>query len=307
MSYLYLIYDGTYTKIGFTNDTNKRLKQLQTGNPNRLNILYSLKTDLAEQIEYELLNKYSKYRLNGEWFKLENHIIGEIVIFLDSLKNNSNEQTNQKLEIFYDGMVFAQDMHQKMIYVNELEVEILKYTGLLDKRFNTFMTRKDTKEFIDILKISENLNDEEITYGRGKTKRIHHLLAFKFATWVSKEFEIKVYKFFLEQYPAIRELGGDKYNEFRDTFLPKVYDGDNSKWVIINMNMYINAILEKENGWNKQTKLEYKARDYIYSHIMLDIKRGLKPKNKQLVSNFINERIDYHFESLLMLEEIARI
>jgi hypothetical protein len=135
---------------------------------------------------------------------------------------------------------------------------------------------------------------------------VHHLLAFKFATWVSKEFELKVYKFFLEHYPEIRELGGDKYNEFRNNFLPKVYDGNNSKWIIINMNMYINSILEKENGWNKQTKLEYKARDYIYSHIMLDIKRGLKPKNKQLTSNFIKERVDYHFESLQILEEIGK-
>ena len=135
-------------------------------------------------------------------------------------------KTNQKLEISYQGMIFAQDMHKKMIYVNELEIEILKQTGLLDKRFNIFMTRKDTKEFIKVLKVSENLQDEEIIYGRGKTKRIHHLLAFKFATWVSKEFEIKVYKFFLEEYPKIRELGGDKYNEFRDKFLPKIYNGD---------------------------------------------------------------------------------
>jgi hypothetical protein len=200
-------------------------------------------------------------------------------------------------------MIFAQDMHKKMIYVNELEIEILKHTGLLDKRFNIFMTRKDTKEFIKVLKISENLQDEEIIYGRGKTKRIHYLLAFKFATWVSKEFEIKVYKFFLEQYPKIRELGGDKYNEFRNKFLPKIYDGDNAKWIIINMNIYINVILNKENGWNKQSKLEYKARDYIYSHIMLDIKRGMKPKKRQIVFNFLKERIDYHFESFKMLKE----
>lgn len=215
-------------------------------------------------------------------------------------------KTNQKLEIPFDGLIFAQDMHLKMIYVNELEFEILKFTGLLDKRFNIFMTRKDTKDFIEVLKKSDHLTDNEIIYGRGKTKRIHHLLAFKFATWVSKEFEIKVYKFFLEHYPEIRELGGDKYNEFRDKFLPKVYQGESPKWVIINMNIYINSVLEKENGWNKQTKLEYKARDYIYSHIMLDIKRGLKPNGKQLISNFLKERIDFHFESLLMLKEIER-
>jgi hypothetical protein len=62
-------------------------------------------------------------------------------------------------------------------------------------------------------------------------------------------------------------------------------------------------ILNKEKGWNKQSKLEYKARDYIYSHIMLDIKRGMKPKKRQIVFNFLKERIDYHFESFKMLEE----
>ena len=210
-------------------------------------------------------------------------------------------KTNQKLEIPFDGLIFAQDMHLKMIYVNQLEVEILKFTGLLDKRFNIFMSRKDTKEFIRVLKYSENLEDKQIIFGRGKTKRIHHLLAFKFATWVSKEFEIKVYKFFMENYPEIRELGGDKYNNFKEEFLPKIYKGNSSNWVVINMNIYINTVLKKDNGWNKQSKIQYKARDYIYSHIMLDIKRGMKPKARQLISDFINKRIDYHLESLKIL------
>jgi hypothetical protein len=269
--------------------------------------LFQKKILEAENIEFKLHSKYKEFYIHGEWFELNTKQTQEIISFIESIENiEINQNINKKFKTSYNGILFSQDMHKKMIYVNELEVEILKYTGLLDKRFNIFMTRKDTKEFIEVLKTGDKLTDEQVIYGRGKTKRIHHLLAFKFATWVSKEFEIKVYKFFLEHYPEIRELGGDKYNEFRDKFLPQVYDGDNSKWVIINMNMYINAILEKENGWNKQTKLEYKARDYIYSHIMLDIKRGLKPKNKQLISNFINERIDYHFESLKMLEEIGK-
>ena len=216
-------------------------------------------------------------------------------------------KTNQKLKIPFDGLIFAQDMHLKMIYVNELEVEILKFTGLLDKRFNIFMSRKDTKAFIKVLQISENLDDKQIIFGRGKTKRIHHLLAFKFATWVSKEFEIKVYKFFMEHYPEIRELGGDRYNDFREKFLPEIYEGDNANWVVINMNIYINATLEKDKGWNKQSKLEYKARDYIYSHIMLDIRRGMKPQSRQLISNFINQRIDYHFESLQILHDMQGV
>jgi signal transduction histidine kinase len=83
-----------------------------------------------------------------------------------------------------------------------------------------------------------------------------------------------------------------------------IYKGDSENWVIINMNIYINSALEKDKGWNNQSKPEYKARDYIYSHIMLDIKRGIKPKSRQLISNFINNRIDYHFESLKILNTL---
>jgi len=52
------------------------------------------------------------------------------------------------------------------------------------------------------------------------------------------------------------------------------------------MNIYINSVLEKDNGWNSQSKIEYKARDYIYSHIMLDIKRGRDKKGDALFSFF---------------------
>jgi hypothetical protein len=40
---------------------------------------------------------------------------------------------------------------------------------------------------------------------------------------------------------------------------------------------------------------------------MLYIKRGMKQKKRQLISNFLKERIGYHFESFKMLEELQRI
>jgi hypothetical protein len=212
-------------------------------------------------------------------------------------------KTTQKLEIKFENLLFAQDMHTKMLYIQELEASMLKVVGRVDKAFNIFMTRKDTKEFIEVLKKEDNLSDELVISGRGKTKRINHFLAFKYATWVSKEFELKVYKFFMEYYPVIRELGGDRYNDFRLEYLPKIYDGENAKWIVINMNMDINRVLEKEKGWNKQTKFEYNSREYIYSHIITDIRRGLKPKSRQKVSDWLKERIDYHFDTLKFLHQ----
>ena len=204
----------------------------------------------------------------------------------------------QKLEIKFKGLILSQDMHTKMLYVKELEASMLKIIGDINKSFNIFMTRKDTKDFINVLKEEDNISDDKIIYGRGKNKRVHHFLAFKYATWTSKEFELIVYKFFVEYYPVIRELGGDKYNDFRLKYLPKIYDGENTRWIIINMNLDINRILKKENGWNKQNKFEYNSREYIYSHIIVDIERKLKPRTRQKVSDWLKERILYHFKTL---------
>ncbi|MBE8232710.1 MAG: KilA-N domain-containing protein [Endozoicomonadaceae bacterium] len=210
-------------------------------------------------------------------------------------------KTPQKLDIQFRGLTLAQDMHTKMLYVKELEASMLKTAGDINKSFNIFMTRKDTKDFINVLKQEDNLCDKEVIYGRGKTKRINQFLAFKYATWVSKQFELIVYKFFMEHYPVVRELGGDRYNDFRLTYLPKIYNGDNTRWVVINMNLDINRVLKKENGWNKQDKFEYDSRQYIYSHIITDIERGLKPKSRQKASNWLKERVLYHFETLKIL------
>jgi hypothetical protein len=210
-------------------------------------------------------------------------------------------KTPQKLEIDFKGLIFGQDMHSKMLYTKELEAGMLRIVGNIDKSFNIFMTRKDTKEFIEALKKEDNLEDSEIIYGRGKNKRVNVFLAFKYATWVSKEFELLVYKFFMEYYPVIRELGGDRYNDFCNIHLPKIYDGKSAKWVVINMNKEINRILEKEIGWNKQNKFEYTSREYIYTHIITDIQRGLKPLSRQKIGDWINERIAYHFETLKLI------
>ena len=53
-------------KIGRSKDPNKRLKQLQTGNPNKLKLIASFK-DMGwrEKILHERLERWSE---QGEWF-----------------------------------------------------------------------------------------------------------------------------------------------------------------------------------------------------------------------------------------------
>lgn len=71
MKYVYLIKnnDGKY-KIGIAKSPNKRLNQLQTGNPNKLIMVTSYQSINASKIETTLHNQYSHLKENGEWFNL---------------------------------------------------------------------------------------------------------------------------------------------------------------------------------------------------------------------------------------------
>jgi hypothetical protein len=104
MGYVYLIVqtgnDGQETyKIGMTkNEPEARLKQLQTGNSNKISLLKSYKTKNYRKVEKSMHLKYSSYKTeaDNEWFQLENnHVINfmedckkadEIIQFL--LENN---------------------------------------------------------------------------------------------------------------------------------------------------------------------------------------------------------------------------
>lgn len=72
MKYVYLISDiNNYTyKIGISNNPEKRLKSLQTGNDRILRILYKVICKNYNQVENALHNKYCFLKVNGEWFEL---------------------------------------------------------------------------------------------------------------------------------------------------------------------------------------------------------------------------------------------
>lgn len=72
MDKIYLIKslnEGVY-KIGVSKTPNKRLKEVQTGNPSPIDILYLYETEYAYKIETCLHNRYSHYNTHGEWFEL---------------------------------------------------------------------------------------------------------------------------------------------------------------------------------------------------------------------------------------------
>lgn len=73
MSVVYFISDGEYIKIGQTTNLKKRLGGLQCANARRLTVLHTIESedvDYIANLEYNLHNIFSEYRVVGEWFNL---------------------------------------------------------------------------------------------------------------------------------------------------------------------------------------------------------------------------------------------
>lgn len=55
-------------KIGITNDLEKRIKNIQTGNPYPVRYVFFQERNDAADLEKWLFTQFSIYRLEGEWF-----------------------------------------------------------------------------------------------------------------------------------------------------------------------------------------------------------------------------------------------
>ena len=73
-SFVYAIGDGHgYVKIGTADDVRKRMRQLQTGNPNRLYLIAFLRLKTrhdADRVEREAHSSNERDRTCGEWFSM---------------------------------------------------------------------------------------------------------------------------------------------------------------------------------------------------------------------------------------------
>lgn len=73
--YIYLLEcefpEKTLYKIGISNKVERRVKQLQTGNPYLIKVLNEFKTPYAFKIEAALHREYKIDNVKGEWFDID--------------------------------------------------------------------------------------------------------------------------------------------------------------------------------------------------------------------------------------------
>lgn len=79
MIYVIYVVETKNIKIGYSTNPTKRLKELQTANPYRLNLIHVEKGDYIK--EKTIHNKLKKYSLIGEWFSYEQckHILSKVL------------------------------------------------------------------------------------------------------------------------------------------------------------------------------------------------------------------------------------
>lgn len=72
-NYIYIISNGEAFKVGFSKDPKRRVKQLQTGNPKKLELMYFVEIEVAPvKILEDIVHRYLKFNhLTGEWFKAD--------------------------------------------------------------------------------------------------------------------------------------------------------------------------------------------------------------------------------------------
>ena len=69
--YVYLLTDGEFFKIGVTRGSiEKRIKKLQTGNPDNIVIVNYHLTEYPFKLESVLHARHAYQRINNEWFNL---------------------------------------------------------------------------------------------------------------------------------------------------------------------------------------------------------------------------------------------
>jgi len=95
MGYVYLLFcvnkDGSEGyKIGVTkNDPIKRLKQLQTGNESKIQLLNQYESENYLKVEKWMHRKYNSYKTEAknEWFSLESK---DVISFIEDCKEADN-------------------------------------------------------------------------------------------------------------------------------------------------------------------------------------------------------------------------
>lgn len=112
VKYIYLLrtFDSDNTacfKIGYTkNDPKLRIKQLQTGNKEEIELICSFKSEFGTRLEANLKRMYKQYNAKGEWFYLPEDIVKDFLSICEKHEHNLN--------MLYNSNSYIQDLNHRL-------------------------------------------------------------------------------------------------------------------------------------------------------------------------------------------------
>jgi hypothetical protein len=84
--YLYAIQDSStgYVKLGYSNDPDARVKSLQTGNSQILQLIYKAKVipNRARVLEQKLHHEFKHLQIRGEWFSMSQDQARQLIDYI---------------------------------------------------------------------------------------------------------------------------------------------------------------------------------------------------------------------------------
>jgi hypothetical protein len=96
---VYFIKTGDAIKVGIASDVNRRVVEIQVGNPHKIELLHTISTSEgnARKIESQIHILFRKTNLNGEWFQANQFMID----FIRHIKDNGWEVHSEWIETQY--------------------------------------------------------------------------------------------------------------------------------------------------------------------------------------------------------------
>jgi hypothetical protein len=86
MNYIYIIESkNSVYKIGTAGNVYERMRQLQCGNPYKLNIFGMFKTCNHIKVEQKIHEILKEYRTHGEWFELNDFGVSKAITIIETV------------------------------------------------------------------------------------------------------------------------------------------------------------------------------------------------------------------------------
>lgn len=82
--FIYILKSDKYYKIGITKNLDKRIDQLQTGNPHEIYLVCSTFVENTSGFERKLHKEFDQYRISGEWFDLPYEQLEKLIEIIEN-------------------------------------------------------------------------------------------------------------------------------------------------------------------------------------------------------------------------------